>query len=270
MADETTVVAEPEKDEVTGKFIFHYQPRDSEGQFIGRPYKFLYTDHQDLVKQIAEAKEQADRTIHEIKIGKRKIVGEAAVKNPDWTPAPEPAEDEEKRKREDFRKVAEAEFGAPLDSVRQNLRKAQLLDEYMVAQNWALNNPEYYACRENAEKMEKYRKEKNLALTASNLDLIFEELRDSLATAPAAPADSTQQQVEPTKEQPKPRSTGIVPGQFQGTRPGTRQETRPLTVERFRQIDRMSRDQFNALRKSNPKEYWAFVEMKSPKAQPQQ
>lgn len=273
MATQPAVVEnQPEVDQETGKFIFVYQPRDAEGQFLGKPYRFLYTDMPDLNRQIIEAKEHADRVVYEIKTGKRKIVGEAAVKNPDWTPAPEPSEDEEKKRREDFRKTAEAELGAPLDSVRQNLKKAQMLDEYLIAQNWALNNPGYYTCRENAEKMEKYRKEKNLALTASNLDLIFEELKDTLVAAPTPqqepPADSTQQQAPPT--QAKPQSTGIIPGQFSGTRQPNRTEKQPLTRERFRQISKMSLSEYKKLERANPAEVLSYNEMKAKAAQPQQ
>ena len=70
---------QPEVDEATGKFIYMYQPRDSEGQFIGKPYKYLYTDNADLIRQITEGKEQGDRFIHEVKTGKRKLQGEAAA-----------------------------------------------------------------------------------------------------------------------------------------------------------------------------------------------
>jgi hypothetical protein len=265
---------QPEVDQATGKFIHIYQPRDAEGQFIGKPYRFLYTDHMDLVQQIEQAKEQADRTIHEIKTGKRKIVGEAAVKNPDWTPAPEPTEEAEKKRREDFRKAAEQELGAPLDSVRQNLKKAQMLDEYLIAQNWAMNNPDYYACKENAQKLAAWMKEKNYAFTAANFDLAFEELKDSLKQPPQEqqlPADSTQQPAaQPTKAEVKPQSTGIIPGQFAGTRQPNNTEKRPLTAERFRQISKMSYPDFTKLKRINPNEYWAFVKMKEEKAQPQQ
>lgn len=269
---------QPEVDEATGKFIHIYQPRDAEGQFIGKPYRFLYTDHMDLVKQIEEAKEQADRTIYEIKTGKRKIVGEAAVKNPDWTPAPEPSEDEEKKRREEFRKVAEAELGAPLDSVRQNLKKAQMLDEYLAAQNWAMGKEAdgYYICQENAKKISDYLKEKNLAFTPANYDFAFDELRDSLVKKPqeqpvqeTPPADSTQQQAPPPT-QAKPQSTGIIPGQFSGTRQPTRTEKQPLTRERFRQINKMSYSEYKKLERVNPAEVLAYNEMKVKSAQPQQ
>jgi hypothetical protein len=262
---------EPEVDEATGKFIYSYQPRDSEGQFIGKPYRFLYTDHQDLIRQITEAKENGDRFIYEVKSGKRQIVGEAAIKVPDFKPAPESQEEEEKKKREEFRKTAEQEFGAPLDDVRNRLKRAGELDEYLIGQKWAMENEAngYYICPQNARDLMKHLKEKNLRFSAANLDLVFEELRDSLVQAPkepvVEPADSTQQRTEV-----KPQSTGIIPGQFAGTRQPGRQEKRPLTVERFRQIDKMSRDQWKRLERENPNDARAFLAMKYPAAQPQQ
>lgn len=264
---------QPEVDQATGKFVYNYQPHDSEGQFIGRPYRFLYTDHQDLIKQITEAKEQADRLVHEIKIGKRQVVGEAAVKVPDFKPAPESTEEAEKKRREEFRKTVEQELGAPIDEVRSRVKRAGELDEYLAAQNWAMNKEAegYYPCRENARKIAAYLKEKNLANTPGNYDLAFEELRDSLVQKPQeqapASADSTQQQAPPST-QAKPQSTSVMPGQFSGTRPPNRTEKAPLTRERFREINKMTRDQWKKLERTNPKEAESFLAMKY--AQPQQ
>jgi hypothetical protein len=265
---------EPEVDPETGKFIYPYQPRDSEGKFIGKPYRFLYTDHMDLIRQMEEAKENADRTIYEIKIGKRKIVGEAAVKDPDWQPAPESTEEAERKGREEFRKRAEQEFGAPIEEVRKTLRQQRETAAITVAQNWALNKQAdgYYPCKENAKKIGDWLREKQYAFTPANYDLAFEELKDTLVPTPppeqpAITADSTQQQ--PTRAEIAPKSTGIIPGQFAGTRSPNNTEKRPLTKERFREIDKMTRDQWKSLQRVNSKEAQAFLTMKFG-AQPQQ
>jgi hypothetical protein len=261
----------PEVDKETGKFIYMYQPRDSEGQFLGKPYKYLYTDHQDLIRQITEGKEMGDRFIHEVKTGKRKLVGEPAVAQPEFKPAPESTDDADKKRREEFRKTAEEEFGAPLDEVRTRIKRAGELDEYLLAQNWALANEAngYYICPQNGKEMMKYLADNKLRLSAANLDLAFQELKDKLVQRPTetSTADSTQQQ--PTRAEVKPQSTGIIPGQFGGTRPGARQEKQPLTTDRFRQINRMSRDEWKKLERTNPSEAKSFLAMKYP-AQPQQ
>lgn len=269
---------QPEVDPETGKFIFTYQPRDAEGKFIpdraGKAYKFLYTDHQDLVQQLARAKEEGDRYIHELKTGKRQLKGEPAVPAPSYEPAPEPTEEAEKKRREEARKLMEEELGAPVDVVRKDIKEAREIREYVIAQNWAMNNPAYYACKENAVKLNGYLQENKLALTPANLDLAFEELRDSLAKAPElieAPANSTQQQTEVTATpEKKPQSTGIISSRFAGTRQSNRIEKLPLTAERFRQISKMSYPQFTQLKRVNPNEYWDYVRMKEAKAQPQQ
>lgn len=264
---------QPEVDQETGKFVYSYQPRDSEGQFIGKPYRFLYTDHQDLVKQITEAKENGDRYIHEIKTGKRAIVGDPAAPRSNYEPAAESTEETEKRERETFRRVAEKEFGAPLDEVRTDIREAREMREYTLANSWALENEAngYYTCPQNGREMAKYLTENKLAVTRKNLDLAFEALKDTLVSKPqeqAPPADSTQQQPPSTRTE-TPRSTGVIPGQFQGTRPGAQAERQPLTRDRFRQIDKMGHDEWMRFQRTNVKEAQAFLSMKHG-AQPQQ
>ena len=271
VTEEPKINGQPEVDSETGKFIHIYQPRDSEGQFIGKPYRFLYTDHMDLVRQLEQAKENGDRFIYEIKTGKRQLTGEAAKPQPSFTPAPESIEEEDKKRREAFRKTAQEEFGADPETVRETLKKASKLEEGITAYHWALNKQAegYYPCPENAKRIGAWLTEKKYANTPANYDLAFEELRDSLVQEPKEqkPADSTQQ--PPTRAEVKPQSTGIIPGQFNGTRLPNRIEKQPLTAERFRQINRMSRDQWNKLRRENPKDADAFLAMKSP-AQPQQ
>ena len=254
------------------KFVYMYQPRDAEGQFIGKPYKYFYTDNQDLVKQITEGKEMGDRFIHEVKMGKRKVVGDPEVPKAEYVPVA-PTTEEDTKRREQARKDLEAELGAPLDDVRSNLKKARDLEEYLICNTWAQQNETngYYICRENAVKINKYLTDNKLRISADNLDLAFETLKDALVSKPQetieVPADSTQQP-PPTRAEVKPQSTGMIPGQFAGTRQPTRTEKQPLTAERFRQIQKMSRDQWQRLRRENPKDAEAYLLMKLP-AQPQ-
>ena len=254
------------------KFIYSYQPRDSEGQFIGKPYRYFYTDQQDLVRQITEGKEQGDRYIHEVKTGKRQLKGEPAAA-PVYQPAPESTEEAEKKQREQFRATAQKEFGAPIEVVRQDLEESRKLKEGFAAYNWALNKQAegYYPCKENSVTITNWLKEKQYAFTPANYDLAFEELKDTLVQEPQEqkPADSTlQPEVPPTKVEVKPQSTGIIPGQFQGTRPRNPTERQPLTAERFREINKMTRDQWEKLQRVNPKETESFLKMKF--AQPQE
>jgi hypothetical protein len=253
------------------KNVYRYQPRDRDGQFIGKPYKYFYTDHQDLAEQIRAGKEEGDRYIFEIKTGKRQIQGEPAKPVVEFKAAPESTEEADRKRREEFRRTAQEEFGADPEVVRETLKKASKLEEGIAAYHWALNKQAegYFPCPENGRKIATWIKEKNLANIPANYDLAFEELKDSLIQAPPEQtADSTQQ--PPTRAEVKPQSTGMIPGQFAGTRQPNGHEKRPLTVERFREIDKLSRDKFMQLKRSNPNEFWAFVKMKESKAQPQQ
>src|SRR5271167_2699736 len=139
MSTTATQPVEPEIDKETGKFVYSYQPRDSEGQFIGKPYRFLYTDNADLLKQITDSKEHGDRYIHEVKTGKRQVNGEAATPRPEFKAAPESPEEADKKRREEFRKTAQEEFGADPETVRNTLKKASQLEEGITAYHWALN-----------------------------------------------------------------------------------------------------------------------------------
>lgn len=265
---------QPEVDAATGKYIYSYQPVDTDNNPIGRPYRFLYTDHMDLVKQLTEAKANGDRFIHEVKTGKRKLERELAQEQPDFKAAPYKDEFDQ-QVREDWRKNAEAEFGVPLDSVKERLKKARDLEQYLLCQSWAINKEAdgYYICPENGKTIAKYMADNNLAYTQANLDSAFEDLQDTLVSKPkeatviTTPADSSgngsSQTGTPPAKQPQTAS-GFEPGQFQGARPGT-QEQKPLSAERFRQINKMSRDEFNRLKRTNQREYDAFVAMKTPK-----
>lgn len=262
---------EPERDPETGKFIYKFQPRDEAGQFIGKEYTFYYTDHMDLVRQLTDKSVNEQRYINDLKTGKRAIVGDPATARSDYQPAAPSTEEAEQQERERFRKIAEKEFGAPLEEIRTDIAQSREMRDYTLANSWALENESngYYICPKNAKDITKYLSENKLALSRKNLDLAFDALKDTLVPKPqeqVPPADSTQQQ-PPTRTEVRPQSTGIIPGQFQGTRPGARTERQPLTAERFRQIDKMSRDEWVKLQRTNAKEAQAFLSMRYP-AQP--
>lgn len=268
---------EPEKDQATGKYVYSYQPKDAEGQPIGRPYRFLYADQGDLVQQLTAAKENGDRFIHEVKSGKRQLQGEQAKPAPEYKPAAESADEADRKRREEFRRTAEQEFGAPLDDVRDRLKRGRDLEEYTTCNSWVIGKESqgYYICPENTKAIAEYMAANKLAYTYQNLDLVHDELKQEgrIIERPApqtdfapAPAGDSQDGTQPPKQAAPPKaSTGIVPGQFAGTRREASEAKPPLTAERYRQINRMSRDDFNRLKRTNAKEYDAFIQMRMPK-----
>jgi len=256
-----------ESTQVPEKQLYEYQPKDAEGSAIGRPYKFYYTDHQDLVTQLTSAKEAGDRYIHEVKTGKRQVKGEAAIEKPSFQPAAESAEDVEKRRREEFRSTAEKEFGASLSTVRDTLRRANDFDDYLIANQWAVNHEGdgYYICQENAQAIAQYLQENKLRLSEKNLDLAFEELKDSLKTKPVpseTPATPTRDSGANGATQ-QPRNNGAT----SGIKPGDRRIPAPsktkLTTERFRAIQKMSAPEWKQLQRHSPDEAALYLEMKS-------
>lgn len=276
-----TQVTSPEVDSATGKMIYKYQPTDTDGTPIGREKRYLYSDHNDLVSQLTKANSNADKFIHEVKTGKRKIEGDPAVARPEFK-AREMSKDEQvsttmglqnpEKSRDSIRQYLEAELGAPLDVVRGTLQNASGMAIRQLAQEWSLENEAngYYIHPENAQSMVTFLEQNKLDYTRKNFDLAFEELKDSLVQRPSDNSQVTVQtpvQQTPSAETPSQTrntnrtvSTGIIPGQS-GARPRPTNQT-TLSSERFRSIDKMSLNNFKQLQRDNPKEAELFLKLK--------
>lgn len=277
---QATQPVEPQKDPATGKYIHMYQPKDADGNAFGKEYKYLYTDNADLVKQLQEGKEQGDRWIHEVKAGKRQVNGEKAQPVPDYKPAPDSADDTDKRRREEFRKTFQEEFGTSVEDGRERFKQQRGLESRTAAYNWALNKQAdgYYPCTENAKKISEYLKTHDLANTPANYDIAFDDLKSELIATPEeskqsasdSPKSPNEQSSGSTQTPDKTQSTGIIPGQFQSTRPEKPGSKPPLSAERYRAIDKLGHDAFMKLERTNKAEYNAFLLMKIERSQPQQ
>lgn len=277
ISTQETVPQVPEVDSATGKLIYTYQPVDSENKPIGRAYRLLYTDQNDLVQQLTQSQINAARWIHEVKEGKRQIKGEQAVPRADYKPK-ELSTDETFQKtldlqnptesRKALRELIEAEIGAPIEEVRSNLQKARDLEEHYVASQWAMQNEAkgYYICPENAQAITKYLHDNNLRLSASNLDAAFEDLKGTLVPIPSELPVKTPEQAPVTEQKRTVASTSIVPGQFGNNRQSPRGNNDPLSSERFRTIERMSLPETRKLQRNSPAEWDAFLKMKYPTA----
>ncbi|VVB52757.1 Uncharacterised protein [uncultured archaeon] len=268
-----TQQTEPEVDAASGKKVYSYQPLDADKQPIGKPYRFLYTDYPDLVKQITEAKESGDRYIHEVKTGKRQVQGDPAVPKPDFKTV-EATDEADKKRREQYRKDFEAEIGAPVESVKARLKFADDIRDYQIMSGWALDKQEegYVICQENYRAIKGYMDEHKLEIAnVKNLNLAFDELGDKLklskpeATSSTEVTNSSSSPTTAAPAAPSKPASGVRPGQFEGQRPSTATENTPLSAKRYREIKLMSYPEFKKLERTNAKEYWAFVEMKAAK-----
>jgi hypothetical protein len=276
----------PEVDSASGKFVYKFQPTDSDGKPIGKEYRFLYTDHQDLVKQLTDKSNNEQRYIQDLKTGKRSLHGEPAQPRTEFKPR-NFSQDEAFQTtmelqnpataRDGFRKFVEAEFGAPLENVRQTLRRTQDTYEKELCRDWALQNEAsgYYICPQNATKLAQYLLEHNLAISTTNLDLAFEELKDTLVPRPSeqssqsASTDSRQSNsVSETPSltrstKPQTASTGIMPGQFSGQRSTNQGQTPLLSAKRFGEIEKMSFSEYKKLQRHSPEEVLKYNQMKA-------
>lgn len=273
MPEETPVTPAVEKQ------TYSYQAKDKQGNPVGNPQIFYYTDQADLIQQITDANQNATCRIHELK--EQVAKAEKAAPRGEYKPRELTADErfqstvdlqDPTHAQKALRQMVEAEFGAPIDEVRANLKRARDIDEKLLAQNWALNNESkgYHICHDNAVAMATYIMQNNLALTEANLDLAFEVLKETLVPRPsdtqAAQIPETQSREaipSETRSKPQTASTGIIPGQFGGNRRPTAKAP-SLSTERYKAIDRMTRQDWLKLQKHSPQEAELFLKMKHP------
>ena len=281
VVETVTQPAEPEKDAASGKFVYKFASVDADGQ--PKEYKYLYTDHKDLADQLVDAKKHGDQYIHEVKSGKRQLT---PATHKDFTPVAATSE-EEKTRREQYRKDFESELGGSMDDVRKQLVEARQIREYTIMNQWALNKQAegYVFCPENGKAMAKFLEGDNPEkkpldqANVRNLELAFETLKESgklkLDNSTTETSSSTTDKTNSssgsndgdTQSKSKPTATGVKPGTFEGGAPRSQSsDSQPLTAKRYREINLMSLAEFKKLERTNRKEYDGFVQMKQGKS----
>jgi len=276
----TQQAAEPQIDPTTGKFIYTFDSVNDDGET--KQYKYLYKDHLDLANQLVDSKKNGDKYIYEVKSGKRTLT---PAKHQEFKPVA-PTTDEDKKRRDLARKDFEDELGAPIASVREQLKEARMIREYTVMNQWALNKQAegYVFCPENGKAMAAFLEGDNPEKkpldqgNVKNLELAFETLRDAgkLKLDNSSTTESTSSSTDDGNSsraskdngtQPSRSQSGVKPGTFEGGAPRSGStDKQPLTAQRFREIDLMSRDQYLKLQRTNRKEFDAFLLMKFPKS----
>ncbi len=114
-----------------------------------------------------------------------------------------------------FRKQLEAELGAPVETVRETLQTVPNLDikaeveQFVAAHAWKDYYPDPGG--QNKAKILGFLQTHNppLAITANNLEIALETLREELLPVPSP--------VRPPEPPPAPPAPSIIPGQFGGT-----------------------------------------------------
>lgn len=153
-------------------------------------------DTQDeLVDKLVEAQRNATAKIRELnrkaKLGRDLETGERATPEAPRKVAPMSREELERATREMFdpatapaalRRMMEAEFEAPIDEVRQSVKKVRALEQAEAEKTEGLAfmnaNPEYKPCPQNQAALTDYLAKHGLAFTRRNLQTAFDDLKE--------------------------------------------------------------------------------------------
>jgi hypothetical protein len=197
------------------KWIREYQPKDENGYPIGPPQRFEADTQQELIDKLAAAHENASsalyRTRQQVKLG---TLLEPDPDEPILTYEPRQLSAEDRiriskdlsdpaKAAEAHRQLLEAEFGAPIEKVRENLRQNEIDKRVSAIQaaiaQFKAETPEYVECELNSGNMKKYMEKNQRRYTAKNLKIAFEDLKNSgLLTLRAPQAAPNEPVVQPT------------------------------------------------------------------------
>lgn len=285
----TEVAVVPEKK----KWTREYQPKDENGLPVGPPQKFEADTQQELIDKLAAAHENASVSLYKAKkANKLGTMLEPDKDEPMQTFEERPLTAEERIKvnkllndtntQADAMKILlEAQFGAPVESVRQVLREAEIAKRVERIResisDFRKAHPEYVESESNRDTMTKYLDKHNMPYTKKNLEIAFEDLmQDNLLTVrapqaavlpsapvtpvaaapavePTIPAQPTQDPaipVTPTEVRPKQSSSGLGRGDSSAPPSSAAPKTVGITV---REINAMTSDQYaKALREGIP------------------
>lgn len=220
-----------QRDEAKGLFFVEYQPRDREGNPVGRLQRFEAPTEIELAGKVAAAHSNATVAYHEErKARKLENFVQPRKSRPIYSFESRPLTADERtqiaadaRKPESiveaFRTVIEAEFGAPLEVVRENLRDVEEKKqrEFLLAEATAFqeSHPDYFPCPANERDMYAYMQKKDYAFDRDGLALAFDALRNDLvqrpepiSETPAAPAPSNSPAATTTAATTEPLSSG--------------------------------------------------------------
>lgn len=215
---------------------YTYQPKDAAGNPLGGPQVIEYASEQELADKLADQNEKLIRLNRDLKWkADRPAEGDvpADAERLDWDePAPRPLQPGERlqlsRELADPEKMDqalarafEAIFGVrPKDvaELNRNMRGVRGAEE---GRSFVQSHPEFYACPENVQKLQKWCIDRKLAPVQANFELAFKKLKEAglLLEAPIA-AEETRANTQPGAETTEGRIT-----QSEATPPITRPES---------------------------------------------
>jgi hypothetical protein len=217
--DPQTPAAEPAPEQRT----YTFQPKDADGNPLGGPQVIKYTTDQELADKLAEQNSSLIRMNRELKWkADRPAEGDvpADAERLDWdTTTPRPLQPEERlqlaREVQDPEKMDaalarlfEGIFGVkPTDvaDLNRNMRAIRAAEE---GRAFVESHPEFYACLENVQKLQKWCMARKLAPVQANFVQAYTKLKEAglLLEAPIA-AEETRANTQPEAETTEGRIT---------------------------------------------------------------
>lgn len=184
------------------------QPRDDQGNPIGPPSVFEADTPEELAEKIAESYGRLSSHLRETKRAELQANETPDPETPilqfrprdltaDETWALKQQLDNPTTLRAGLRRIIEAEFGAPIEQIRNSLTETEIkkrIDESNIAaEDFMGRHPEFRRCQENHVAMRDYLKEHKMGWTAKNLEIAFAKLNGAgmllLNTAPVVPTN---------------------------------------------------------------------------------
>lgn len=188
------------------KWTRDYQPKDENGYPVGPPQHFEADTQQELIDKLAAAHENASVSLYRAKkANKLGAILEPDKDEPIQTFEERPLTADERVKvnkllndpntaSDAVKILLEAQFGAPVESVRLVLREAEIAKRVERIRESIAEfkkvHPEYVESESNRDTLSKYLDKHNMPYTKKNLEIAFEDLmQDNLLTVRAPKAE---------------------------------------------------------------------------------
>lgn len=187
------------------KFVKEYRIPDGNGNTLGPPQKFEGDSWEEIADKVAAAHQNAAAEMYRTKQGaKLSILMDADPEQPMYEFKEKSLSADElvgiqgllkdpRTAAEGHKRLLEAQLGAPISKIRQNLQIAEVLsrtnDMAWEIEKFKRAQPNYVECDANKDKLIAYltHKDRNWAITAKNLEIAFEHLSEQGELVTRAP-----------------------------------------------------------------------------------
>lgn len=194
-------MAKPVYNEATKQWTISYQPKDENGDPVGREQTFTGASLEEVTEKLSAAHENASVQYYkERKARKFEDMIDVDPAQPLRKYEGKPLSAAElialQKQLNDpaglttaFRKMIEAEFGAPIETIRERLQwtefqeRDNLMDQAVTA--FLQDHPEYYNHNRNRDDMSTWLEKRGLPVTRKNLESAYQALKDDLIARPA-------------------------------------------------------------------------------------